>query len=525
MAASRRVSLAVLAFVLALSALLLVVTSGSVRADGPCNGETLISPLYSNDTYLIDMNLNVIRTWHCSNQPAFVAYLLADGSILRPCTYPGGAFYGGGLGGRVQKYSATGTLAWDYVFSTYDRAQHHDAKPMPNGNVMLVAWERKTHAQAVAAGRINCDGEMWPCVFYEIQPQGASGGNIVWEWHLWDHLIQDVDPSKANYGVVGDHPELLDINLVTISGMGGGDWDHMNTVDYSPALDQIIFSSHYLNEFYIVDHSTTTAQAAGHTGGNSGKGGDLLYRWGNPQNYRAGDGDDQVFFVVHGVNWIVPGYPGQGHILAFNNGDRPGTANDYSSVVEIVPPLHGYNYDRVAGQPFGPAVPTWSYSDPGTFYSGHFSGAYRMPNGNTLITAALMNKVFEVTAAGQTVWNYNVGSNIARTLRYNMTATAVDPSLPAPSSDRFQLRTLPNPFSLSTRISFAMDRPGRAQLEIIDLAGRRIATLIDTDLAAGDHETEWNGRDESGRDVATGTYLARLRVNETVEAERLVILR
>jgi hypothetical protein len=509
---------------LLLAALALAGVASPAGAQEACNGETLISPLYSNDTYLIDMDLNVIKTWHCSNPPGFVAYLLEDGSILRPCTYPGGAFYGGGLGGRIQRYDAEGNLTWDYLFSTYAHAQHHDVHRMPSGNVLLIAWERKTRAEAIAAGRVNISGEIWPDALYEIEPVGATGGNVVWEWHLWDHLIQDADPTKNNYGVVGDHPELLDLNLGTVSGMGGGDWVHVNTIDYNPQLDQVTFSSHYLNEFYVIDHSTTTAQAAGHTGGNSGMGGDILYRWGNPQNYRAGDAGDQVFFVVHGVNWIDPGLPGQGNLLVFNNGDRPGTANDYSSVEEIVPPLNGFNYDREPGQPFGPAAPTWIYSQPGAFYSGHWSGAYRLPNGNTLITEALSGHVFEVSEAGETVWSYQLSNSLARALRYHMATSAVDPTLPIRRLGQL-LPNQPNPFQLSTRIPFELYQPGRVQMEIFSLGGRRIVTLIDAALADGRHGIEWNGRDASGCDVASGTYLVRLRIGESVEAERLVLMR
>lgn len=508
-----------------LAALVLLISAAPTGAQEPCDGETLISPLYSNDTYLIDMDLNVLQTWHCSNPPAFIAYLLEDGSILRPCTYPGGAFYGGGLGGRIEKYAADGSLVWNYLFSTYDYAQHHDIEPLANGNVLVLAWERKSVQEVIAAGRENVYGEMWPEAIFEVEPVGATGGNIVWEWHLWDHLIQDVDPGKDNYGVVGDHPELLDINLGGGSGMGGGDWMHANAIDYHPALDQITFTSHYLDELYVIDHSPTTEEAASHTGGNAGMGGDILYRWGNPQNYRAGDEGDRVFFIVHGVNWVDAGYPGQGNLLVFNNGDRPGGTNDYSSVEEITPPLNGFNYDREDGQPFGPEAPTWLYSDPGSFYSGHWSGAYRLPNGNTLISEAMTGYVFEVTAAGETVWDYQAPGSLARAPRYHMASTAVDDATPTRRPGGGLRRSHPNPFGRITHIPFQLQQPGRAQVEIVDLSGRRITTLIDAALAAGEHGTEWNGRDEGGREVAAGTYLVRLRVNESVEAERLVVLR
>ena len=62
----------------------------------------------------------------------------------------------------------------------------------------------------------------------------------------------------------------------------------------SYTLDQIVLSNHNLSEIWIIDHSTTTLEAASHSGGNSGKGGDLLYRWGNPQAYDQGTGADQL---------------------------------------------------------------------------------------------------------------------------------------------------------------------------------------------------------------------------------------
>ncbi len=71
----------------------------------------------------------------------------------------------------------------------------------------------------------------------EVQPTGPTSGTIVWEWHVWDHLIQDYDSSKANYGVVGDHPELVDINYVTSTQQ---DWMHTNSIDYNEKFDQIL---------------------------------------------------------------------------------------------------------------------------------------------------------------------------------------------------------------------------------------------------------------------------------------------
>ena len=98
------------------------------------------------------------------------------------------------------------------------------------------------------------------------------------------------------------------------------DWTHFNSVDYNPELDQIVVSPREFGELWVIDRSTTIEEAAGRTGGNSGKGGSLLYRWGNPAAYKSGSRADQKLFYQHDPKWIPPGLPGAGNILVFNNG-------------------------------------------------------------------------------------------------------------------------------------------------------------------------------------------------------------
>ena len=170
-----------------------------------------------------------------------------------------------------------------------------------------------------------------------------------------------------------------------------------------------MLSARHFSEVWIVDHSTTTAEAAGHGGGKSGKGGDLLYRWGNPQAWRAGTRDDQQLFWQHNPHWIAPGLPGAGNILIFNNGNEfGGFERDYSSVVEVVPPVDGAGYRLNPDLAFAPAEPAWAYTaaTPSDFFSGYISGAQRLPNGNTLICDGIHGTFFEVTPAGRTVWKY-----------------------------------------------------------------------------------------------------------------------
>ena len=370
------------------------------------DGQILFAPMDSRITYLIDSNGNVNHTWSSDYIPGEAVWWFGDGTILR--TIKVGGSGGGGSGGGVQIIQWDGTLEWDYRYNTNGDLSHHDVKSLPNGNVLLIAWETKTRNEAIAAGRNPSYVPIisfWPDHIIEVQPTGPTSGTIVWEWHTWDHLVQDYDSSKANYGVVGNHPELVDINYVPSSG---SDWMHTNSIDYNEQYDQLMLSVHNFNEIWVIDHSTTTAEATSHTGGNSGKGGDLLYRWGNPQAYRAGTISDKKLFNQHDATWIKSGFPGEGNILVFNNGgNRPG--GHYSTVDEIVPPVNDNGeYYLAPGSAYGPTVQTWIYtaSPPTSFYSSHLSGAQRLGNGNTLICNGEAGKFFEVTPEGATVWQY-----------------------------------------------------------------------------------------------------------------------
>jgi len=197
---------------------------------------------------------------------------------------------------------------------------------------------------------------------------------------------------------------LIDFNYSTRHDML-----HFNGIDYNAALDQVIVRAHGFSELWIIDHSTTTAEAAGHTGGNSGMGGDLMYRWGNPLTYQRGIAADQQLFTQHDTQWIDPGLPGEGNLLVFNNNPPPGPGGQFSNVLEIVPPVDmNGNYPLSAGQAHGPASEVWKYEadPPGDFYGSNVSGAVRLPNNNTLITSGPMGRMFEVESEGTLTWEY-----------------------------------------------------------------------------------------------------------------------
>ncbi|MDO9171078.1 MAG: FlgD immunoglobulin-like domain containing protein, partial [bacterium] len=84
----------------------------------------------------------------------------------------------------------------------------------------------------------------------------------------------------------------------------------------------------------------------------------------------------------------------------------------------------------------------------------------------------------------------------------------------------------PNPFNPSTMIWYITEEPAHVSLEIYNLAGRRVALLLDgIEVPAGYHEVAWDGRDEMGRDVPTGTYIYRLRAGEYRDSGRMTLIK
>jgi len=425
-----------------------------VREPGATPGYTLVMPLNSKKVHLVDLAGEVAHTWETGFAPGGWCYLLDDGSLL----YAGRQdhepkFRGGGIGGAIRRFAPDGTVVWRYDFAEEGRWQHHDLEPLPNGNVLFIAWERKSRDEAVALGRHPDgvgDAGLWPDAVFEVRPTLPVGGEIVWEWHAWDHLVQDVDAAKPNHGRLVDHRGRIDVNAafepeskmsdeekqriadraqqMAALGYGGsdapdppaadaqdkpkakdrdksGDWMHTNAVDYHHELDLIVLSSPELCEIFVIDHSTTTAEAKSSSGGRYGHGGDLLWRWGNPLNYGAGTKADRRLFYQHDPNWLFD-TQGEARLIVFNNGgDRPG--GDRSSVDELVLPFDATRgFIAEPGVAYGPDAPAWTYESKDTFYSAFISGARRLASGNTLIASGAAGRIFEVTRSGQIVWDY-----------------------------------------------------------------------------------------------------------------------
>jgi hypothetical protein len=438
-------------------------------------GYTLFTPLRpgpppdfkNNATYLIDMEGNVVKTWELPKYGYTIekhAYLLENGNLIRrisnygwdhewQATWPGSDPRKSTTDvARLQELDWNGNVLYEIADTRPGYTHHHDFVKIYNRKlqaqtILSVATKNITHEQAIARG-----ADPKKRNDYTSAPDGVVEfdlkGNVIWEWNIFDHLVQDIDPTKPNYGVVKDHPGKLDVNF----GRGRtGDWIHINSLDYNEALGQIVINNSTDSEFYVIDHQGTfvPGDAAASTALAAGPKGDFIFRWGNPSvsdrgagmSYSeadgASDGDQQVFFS-HDIQWIRstaytggPPLPGAGRFLIFDNGTRHlATGYAYSAVLEINPydgPMEkgvyvpqekaGYkNVRSYTGNRRTSNQVTWLYAskDPASFWSRHISGLTRLPNGNTIITAATWGQIFEVTPGGEVVWEYKIPTTTER---------------------------------------------------------------------------------------------------------------
>lgn len=356
-------------------------------------GYTLFTPEKNNDVYLIDECGKVANKWTFSERPGITCYLLENGDLLRS--------------GRdsLEIRDWDNNLVWSYDIASSGIKKHHDIEPLPNGNILLVARDIYTEAQILAMGGdslLSIDGRNLEKIV-ELQPVGTNSANVVWEWKFANHMVQDIDSTLPNYGVIGSHPELLNLNY---DNGETNDYVHLNAVDYNADLDQIMITARHTNEIYIIDHSTTTLEAASHSGGNSGKGGDFLWRWGNPEMYQPGLGIPQKIFLPHDAKWVESTYADSNKISVFNN--RGDGSNTFSSIHLIEPVLSNGNY-QIGQFGFAPTDFDWTWTDDilgTTFYESKKSGTHALPNGNMMICENGKGRISEVTKAGEVVWVY-----------------------------------------------------------------------------------------------------------------------
>jgi Arylsulfotransferase (ASST) len=405
-------------------------------------------------SYLIDMEGYVVHEWKRDYVVSLHETLLDNGNLLaaqaawsnvplppgvnpnvkmRKQTWPIGSTLtaanslnvGGGHGGYLQEFDWDGNVVWDYELNDATHVQHHTFAPhesiyTPNtssdGNVLILAWEYKTNEECIAAGRnpATVGRGIWPDYVIEVN----RAKQIVWEFHVWDNLVQNFDPSKPNYGQPKDNPSKWDINWINpgMATVGSNtvasttqDWTHFNTANYHPTdPNKIVLNSRHMGESYIIDKAAKK----------------LIYRFGNPSVYGAGkapsfqnDGD-QLMWGPHHAHIIPPGLPGAGHLLIIDNGWNRPEGNRTRSIEVDMSQTSNTAYGAGVG-----ALPTGNTAVPGTLHPGHIIWQYagarpnsmysasqcsnqRLPNGNTFITITETGHIIEVTKGVLSGVNY-----------------------------------------------------------------------------------------------------------------------
>lgn len=380
-------------------------------------GYNLFFPHAQTDVFLLDNCGQIVHTWEGETyRPGNTVFLTEEGKLYKTGSRGAGSnewIHAGGGGEVVQIIDWDGNIEWEYAVNDSMQRMHHDIAVKPNGNILMIVWERFLEEDALQAGRnpaLMEDNEVWSEKIIEVQPNLETGeGEIVWEWRVWDHLVQDFDETKDNFGVVANNKEKMNLNYVG-SAEASADWLHINSIDYNPYFDQILLSVPTINEIWIIDQSTSTTQAAGSTGGLSGQGGDILYRYGNPAAYDRGTEEDQVCFYQHDAHWIdlnfVNGDPDFGKIMLFNN-----QVTDSTSTVDIVNVIfdsYEGGFLENSNGAYEPLAPLSIYAteDPTKMHSTGLSGAQKLKNGNTLICVGREGYIFEVTEEGEIVWEF-----------------------------------------------------------------------------------------------------------------------
>lgn len=355
----------------------------------------LVADQSNNEAHLIDYDGVELFNWDLNGSIGNDINLMSDGSLIVCLKANNAAVTEGGYGGIFRKINADQTIDWEVTYSSSSYTAHHDVEYLSNGNIIFLAWEISSNDEAVEEGYAG-RGEIYPETIIEMNPLTEE---IVWKWDVMDHLVQDHDDTKANYGVVADNPNKVDLNY-TYSSRDDGDLFHFNGLTVDEENDLIYVTVNFYSEVWVIDHSTTTEEASSDTGGTYDKGGDLVYRFGNPEAYD--NVGDVTLNRVHYPNLLE-----SGNMLVYAN-------EKYDSQSEVVEFALTPPYTLVAGQDNEPEV-VWSFTD-SRMYSSGLSGAERMDNGNTLITEGRDGTLWEVTEDGSIEWLYKTNySTIWRT--------------------------------------------------------------------------------------------------------------
>lgn len=349
-------------------------------------GYTLFSPENNEFVYLIESCGFVLNQWEFDDRPNRTAYLLENGDVVRA----------GKKSLAIRDWD--NNLKWSV--STSELGQHHDIEPLPNGNILIIAYDKYSKSQIVGQGMIEsfeADSIILDKII-EIKPIGTSEFQVVWEWKLFDHLIQDLYPEKPNYGSVSENLHRFNINFNQINN-----FSHINSIDYNVELDQVLLSARNLSEIFIIDHSTTLEEASEFTGGNFDRGGDILWRYGNLNILGNGPFDSTDLYRQHDASWVENGFEDDEAISVFNN--NPGS---FSKLCLVRPVIESNSYKKTTNQ-FEPTSATlcWEGEIAGSqMIEDRKAGVKNLRNGHFLVCETSKGRITEIDKQGNIYWSY-----------------------------------------------------------------------------------------------------------------------
>ena len=330
--------------------------------------------------YLTDKTGEKLNVWNFDSKLGNDLELIKDGSLIGLFKSDNVFFSFGGYGGILKKFNPSGILEWQYEVNNENELAHHDFEILPNGNVLLLVWERFTEEQAINFG-FSGTGEIFLEKIIEINPNNDS---VVWEWRSVDHLIQDFDSIKPNYGKISEYPQKIDLNYNQIEN---GDLMHANGLCYDRKRNLILLSVNFYSEIWAIPHQYDTKITKTEKG-------DLAFRFGNPNTFNSSR--ERIFFNNHHPNIVSLHPESLDNFLIYMNGSK----NNQSAVYEFTFPP---KFEKDPKDWLQPEL-IWEFSDVDLF-SAKLSGCIRLPNGNTLICEGDYG-YWEVTKDKEVVWKY-----------------------------------------------------------------------------------------------------------------------
>jgi Arylsulfotransferase (ASST) len=370
--------------------------------DRSWNGYTVLSPLQTPAVLVIDMNGNVVKRWEgLNNSAGGPARVLPGGFVIsasgaRPPNQESLELVQQDFDGKVMwQFSRNEQIKTREGGTIWSARQHHDwqresfpagyfaPESMPaieGGSTLILTHTNRTQPN-VADVMLEDDR------LIEV----SWKGEVTWEWVASDHIDE--------LGFAPDARKAIKAAQSFNKARGSFDWLHINSAHYvgpNRWFDQgdmrftpnnVIISSREASLLAIV-----------------GRDGKIVWRLGPDFSESPELRAIRQIIGQHHAHFIPKGLPGAGNLLVFDNGGSSG----YGFANPIAPNGVGA-FARATSRVLEINPLTlelvWSYTNP-RFFSTNISGAQRLPNGNTLITAGAGGRMFEVTKEGAIVWEY-----------------------------------------------------------------------------------------------------------------------